>query len=142
MTDPAPLYLAKFACLDCPRVFKRPAGHTGSRAVPRPVEVRRCPACAGDAYLMSADFRAPRRHDRRAWEVVGALVRAGLPYFAIWETLPLSVLGHPKHRSRSVHKGVTSISRRIHHYPRTLAEAQTFIARHRDKAMPIIRAED
>lgn len=137
-TQPGPgQQLTKFACLDCRRVFKRPVANLGKRNVPRPIEVRRCPSCTGDAYLMSSDFKAPPREDAKAWEVVAALVRAGLPYFRLYEDLPLSTFGHPKVRS----KWITSAKAKIEPYPDTLAEAQSFIARHRDKAQPIVRVE-
>lgn len=129
--------LTKFACLDCRRVFKRPVADLGKRNVPRAIEVRRCPSCSGDAYLMSPDFRAPPRRDAKAWQVVGALIRAGLPYFRIYEPIPVASL----ERMGLPSKGVLSAARRVGEYPRTLAEAEAFIAEHRDKAMPFVRAD-
>lgn len=128
--------LTKFACLDCRRVFKRAVTDIGKRNWPRPIEVRPCPSCGSDAYLMSSDFRAPPRSDLVKWEVVAYLVRAGLPYFRIYDPLPLAALGHPKQR----HKGLISASVGVGAYPETMAEARIFVARHRDKAMPIVRA--
>jgi hypothetical protein len=131
--------LTKFACLDCRRVFKRPVADIGKRNWPRPIEVRRCPSCRGDAWLMSSDFKAPPRDDLKRWEVVAYLVRAGLPYFKLYEPIPLgAVFGHPKGRP----KGLLSAQRRIEPYPETMAEAVAFVARHRDKAQPIVRSED
>lgn len=57
--------LTKFACLDCHSVFKRPVADIGKRNVPRPSEVRRCPSCGSDAYLMSSDFRVPPKSDAK-----------------------------------------------------------------------------
>lgn len=130
--------LTKFACLDCRRVFKRRVADIGKRNWPRPIEVRRCPSCGGDAYLMSSDFKAPPRDDLARWEVVACLVRAGLPYFRLYEPLPLGAFGHPMQRP----KGLISAQRRIEPYPETLAGALAFIARHRDKAQPIVRPGD
>ncbi len=131
--------LTKFACLDCRRVFKRPVADIGKRNWPRPIEVRRCPSCGGDAFLMSSDFKAPPRSDLRRWEVVACLVRAGLPYFRLYEPVPLGVVfGHPKVRP----KGLISAQRKIEPYPETMAEAIAFVARHRDKAQPILRRND
>lgn len=130
--------LTKFACLDCRRVFKRPVADIGKRNWPRPIEVRRCPACRGDAYLMSSDFKAPPRDDHKRWEVVAYLVRAGLPYFRLYEPIPLGIFGHPKMRP----KGLISAQRTIEPYPETMAEAVAFAARHRDKAQPIVRPDD
>jgi len=131
--------LTKFACLDCRRVFKRPVAHTGKRNWPRPVEVRRCPSCRGDAYLMSSDFKAPPRDDLKRWEVVSYLVRSGMPYFRIYEPVPLAVVhGHPKARP----KGVTAALREAGPYPETMAEAIAFAARYRSQAQPIVWSDD
>ena len=131
--------LTKFACLDCCRVFKRPVADIGKRNWPRPIEVRRCPSCGGDAFLMSSDFKAPPRDDRKSWEVVAYLVRAGLPYFRLYEPISVGALfGHPKKRP----KGLLSAQVKIGPYPETMAEAVAFVSRHRDKAQPILRPED
>ena len=130
--------LTKFACLDCRSVFKRAVTDVGKRNVPRPIEVRRCPACGCDMFLMSSDFRAPRKQDAKAWAVVAALTRAGLPYFRFHEALPLSVLGHPARRP----KGVLGITSTVGRWPETLAEAEEFIARYRHQAMPFVRVEE
>lgn len=131
--------LTKFACLDCRRVFKRAISHTAKRNLPRPIEVRRCPSCGGDAYLMSSDFRAPRRDDLGRWKIVACLVRAGLPYFKLFEPVPLNVLfDHPALRP----KGLISAAIKVEPWPETMAEALAFVARHRDKAQPFVRGED
>lgn len=130
--------LTKFACLDCRSVFKRAVADVGKRNVPRPIEVRRCPACGGDMYLMSSDFRAPRKQDTKAWSVVSALTRAGLPYFRFSKALPLSVLGHPSQRP----KGLIGISAAVAGWPETAVEAEAFIARYRQYAMPFVRIEE
>ena len=131
--------LTKFACLDCCRVFKRPVADIGKRNYPRPIEVRRCPSCGGDAYLMSSDFKAPPRDDLKRWDVVACLIRAGLPYFKLFEPIPLGeAFGHPKVRPR----GLISAQRKIEPYPETMADAEGFVARHRDKAQPFVRGEE
>ncbi len=130
--------LTKFACLDCRRVFKRNVADIGKRNSPREIEVRRCPSCGGDAYLMSSDFRAPPRGDLKRWEVVAFLVRAGLPYFRLYEPIPLGTLGHPARRP----KGLISAEASIGPYPETMAEARMFVERHRDKAQPFVRRDD
>jgi len=125
-------HLAKFACLDCRSVFKRPVRGTARRA-PRPIELRTCPNCGRSAYLMGGDFRAPPKRDEDGWAVVACLVRAGLPFFRIYEDLPLSVMGHPARRPH----GLLGVQRRLA-YPATLREARAFVERHRDKAMPFV----
>ena len=137
MVDAGHEHLTKFACLDCRRVFKRPVDGADKRNYPVPIEVRTCPACGGDSYLVSSDFRAPPRRDEKAWEVVSYLVRAGLPYFRIYEDVPLSELGHPATRP----KGMLGAKVQVKPYPETMEQARTFVERHRDKAMPIIRSD-
>ena len=130
--------LTKFACLDCRRVFKRPVADIGKRNWPRPVEVRRCPSCGSDSYLMSSDFRAPPRDDLKAWEVAAFLTRAGLPYFRLSEEVSLSALGHPGKRP----KGIVGVSVRIAPYPETMAEARAFVEQYRHLAQPVVRRPD
>lgn len=127
--------LTKFACLNCFRVFKRAVADLGKRNWPRPVEVRRCPACGGDAYLMSSDFRAPPRTDRKAWEVVAFLVRNGFPYFRLFERVSpgdvdIPGLDDPR---------IQWVELKVGPYPDTLAEAQEFVDRYRRLAQPIVR---
>lgn len=129
--------LTKFACLDCRRVFKRPVEDIGKRSAPRPIEIRRCPGCGGDAYLMGSDFRAPPRDDRKAWDVVSVLVRAGLPYFRVYQTMPIAELA----ASGIPTKGVLAASYRVGEYPTTMAEAHAFVALHGNLAMPFVRPE-
>jgi hypothetical protein len=119
-------------------VFKRPIKGAAKRNYPTPIEVRTCPSCGGDAYLVSSDFRAPRQNDLKAWEVAGYLVRAGLPYFRIYEDMPLSALGHPKARP----KGILGWKVQVAPWPTTMDEARAFVEKHRDKAQPIIRPID
>jgi len=135
MDDTDHEHLTKFACLDCRRVFKRPVKGAAKLNTPTPIEVRTCPACGSDAYLVSSDFRAPPRRDEKAWEVVAYLTRAGLPYFRIFEEVPLSAFGHPSVRP----KGLLSARVKVGPYPETMEEARAFVERHRDKAMPIVR---
>lgn len=77
---------------------------------------------------MSSDFKAPLRDDLKRWEVVAYLVRAGLPYFKLYEPIPLAtVFGHPNGRP----KRLISAQRKIEPYLETMAEAVGFVARHR-----------
>jgi hypothetical protein len=64
MTQPAISHLTKFACLDCRRVFKRKVEGQMKRTSAQPIEVRVCPFCGGEAYLVSSNFRAPRRNGK------------------------------------------------------------------------------
>jgi hypothetical protein len=125
-------HLAKFACLDCRSVFKRPVKGTAKRA-PRPIEVRVCPNCAGAAYLMGGDFKAPPKKDSAGWAIVSLLVKAGLPFFRIWEEVSLTP-DHPFHDSVKGMKGVLAVVR----YPTTLKEARAFVSAHSDKRMPFV----
>ena len=72
------LALTNFACLDCLKVFKRPAN--ASRRV--------CPHCRGEARRVGSDFKAPQRGDAGAWEVASFLIRAGFPYYRIGVSYP------------------------------------------------------
>jgi hypothetical protein len=126
-------HLAKFACLDCRGVFKRPVAGTAKRA-PRSIEIRSCPNCGASAYLTGGDFRAPPKRDEDGWRVVACLVRAGLPFFRLYEDMPLSTLGHPSQWP----KGLRRLQRRLA-YPTSLREAQQFVVDHRDKAMPFVK---
>lgn len=135
MSSQADTHLAKFACLDCRSVFKRPVSGTAKRA-PRPIEIRVCPNCGSAAYLMGGDFRAPTKRHLEGWKIVRCLVRAGLPFFRLYEDLPPSALGHPSERPR----GLMRVQRRLA-YPTSLKEAQDFVRAHRDKAMPFVEAE-
>ena len=128
--------LTKFACLDCRRVFKRSVEDIGKRNWPRPVEVRRCPSCGGDSYLMSSDFRAPPRDDLKAWEVVAYLTRAGMPYFRLFEEVPPSAVADIIPLPT---KGLLSVKVKIEPYPETMAEARAFVDRYRHLAQPIVR---
>jgi hypothetical protein len=125
-------HLAKFACLDCRSVFKRPVIGTARRA-PRPIDVRICPHCVGAAYLMGGDFKAPPKRDDKGWALVARLVRAGLPFFRLWEAIPLSETD-PVYASLKGARGV----KRVVRYPTTLQEAEAFVRVHADKAMPFV----
>lgn len=128
-------HLAKFACLDCRSVFKRPVTGTAKRA-PRPIEVRVCPNCGSEAYLMGGDFKAPPKKDSDGWAIVSLLVKAGLPFFRIWQEVSLDPT-HPFYTSLNGRTGVKSVVP----YPTTLKEAQAFVRDHADKAMPFVPPE-
>lgn len=131
--------LAKFACLDCRTVMKRepllPTHPAMRRAAPRPIEVRPCASCGGDSFWVGSNFRAPPKTDRKAWEVVALLVRAGLPYCKVQAPLPLRELpamGIPT-------KGVLSASFSIGPWPTTMAGAQAFVDRYGGLGLPFWR---
>jgi NAD-dependent SIR2 family protein deacetylase len=125
-------HLAKFACLDCRSVFKRPVSGTAKQA-PRPIEVRVCPNCGRSAYLMGGDFKAPPKRDDDGWALVSRLVRSGLPFFQLWEPIPASETD-PVYAGLAGRKGVVRVVR----YPTTLKEADAFVRAHADKAMPFV----
>jgi hypothetical protein len=131
--SPAPdSHLAKFACLDCRSVFKRPVSGTAKRA-PRPIEVRVCPACGSAAFLMGGDFKAPPKRDDGGWALVSKLVKAGLPFFRLWEPIPPSETD-PAYAGA---KGVAGVTRVVR-YPATLRDADAFVRAQADKAMPFV----
>ena len=127
-----PPHLTKFTCLDCRSTFKRPTDAV-KRNIARAIEIRTCPNCAGAAYLMSSDFRAPPKADDRAWAVVAFLVRSGFAYFRLYEDVPLSAFGHPMRRP----KGLLSAQRRLA-YPETLREAEQFVRDYGHLALPFV----
>lgn len=73
--------LTKFACLDCCRVFKRPADTTQ----------KTCPRCAGVTHRTGSDFRAPSATDKTGWAVATFLICSGLPYYRIGEKYPTTL---------------------------------------------------
>jgi len=73
--------LTKFACLDCRRVFKRPADATQ----------KTCPRCAGVTYRTGSDFRPPAATDKSGWAVAAYLIFSGLPYYRIGEKYPTTM---------------------------------------------------
>lgn len=82
---PAPIHLTKFACLDCRTCFKRPVVGIEKRKHVQWIEVRTCPNCTGEAYLVGSDFKAPRKVDDAGWKVADFFIRAGLPYFRLYK---------------------------------------------------------
>ena len=126
-------HLAKFAYLDCRSVFKRPVSGTAKRA-PRPIEVRVCPNCGSSAYLMGGDFKAPPKKDADGWAIVSLLVRSGLPFFRLWESIPADETD-PFYAKLKGLPGLTRVVR----YPATRKEAEAFVRAHADKAMPFVR---
>ncbi len=73
--------LIKFACLDCFRVFKRPAD----------ADTKICPNCGAQAHRVSSDFKAPAATNRKSWEVAAFLIKHGLPYYRIGVPYPTSM---------------------------------------------------
>ena len=65
--------LTKFACLDCRKVFKRPADAAR----------RTCPNCGSEARRVGSDFKAPAKGDAKAWEVASFLITRGFPYYRL-----------------------------------------------------------
>lgn len=82
---PAPIHLTKFVCLDCRTCFKRPVIGIEKRKHVQWIEVRICPNCTSDAYLVGSDFKAPRKADDAGWMVADFFIRAGLPYFRLYK---------------------------------------------------------
>ena len=131
--------LAKFACLSCRTVMKRepllPIHPATRRAARRPIEIRPCPGCGGDSFWVGSNFRAPPKADRKAWEVVALLVRAGLPYCKVQAPLPVSELaamGIPT-------KNVLRASYTIGPWPTTMAGALAFVDCYGGLALPFWR---
>ena len=84
---------------------------------------------------MGSNFRAPPKADRKAWEVVALLVRAGLPYCKVQAPLPLddvAAMGIPR-------EGVLAASYSIGPWPTTMAEAHAFLDRFGGLALPFWR---
>jgi hypothetical protein len=74
--------LTKFACLDCFRVFKRPAD----------ADIKVCPNCGAEANRVGSDFKAPAASDRKGWNVAAFLIRRGFPYYRIGVFYPTSMV--------------------------------------------------
>ncbi len=70
--------LTKFACLDCHRVFKRPADATQ----------KTCPRCSGITYRTGSDFRPPSSADNKGWAVAAFLISRGFPYYRLGVQYP------------------------------------------------------
>lgn len=73
--------LTKFACLDCQRVFKRPADATQ----------KTCPRCGGITYRTGSDFRPPSATDNKAWAVAAFLISHGFPYYRLGIRYPATL---------------------------------------------------
>jgi predicted nucleic acid-binding Zn-ribbon protein len=73
--------LTKFACLDCRKVFKRPAD--ASR--------RTCPHCGSEAQRVGSDFKAPAMRDATAWAVASFLIARGFPYYRLGFPYPTTM---------------------------------------------------
>ena len=96
------MYYVAYACTDCRRSFKRPGG------VGAPFE-RVCPACQGTAINLGRHFKPPRRADDEQWAKVCYLVKHGFFFQHVYE---------------SARGGA------IIRYPRTLAEARSFVKKY------------
>jgi|GEM_PF-1753511 hypothetical protein len=122
---PAPIHLTKFVCLDCRTCFKRPVVGAEKRKHVQWVEVRTCPNCAGDAYLVGSDFKAPRKTDDTGWKVADFFIRAGLPYFRLYK--PGSVPG---------------AFSQVGAYPTDMQAAREFARHHAGAARPFFRVAE
>lgn len=105
------------------------------RAAPRPIEVRPCPSCGGDAYWMGSNFRAPPRQDLKAWEIVALLDRVGLPYCKVQAPLPLADLEEMGFPTRNVLRASYTIGP----WPTTMAAAKAFVDRYGGLGLPFWR---
>ncbi len=66
-------YLVAHACFTCNKSFKRSVENKDTKHI--------CPQCAGVAYEMGRNFRAPRKNDKKQWEKVKRLYAAGYRFF-------------------------------------------------------------
>jgi hypothetical protein len=73
--------LTKYACLDCKRVFKRPADATQ----------KTCPRCSGVTYRTGSDFRPPSASDKKGWAVASFMISNGFPYYRLGVQYPASL---------------------------------------------------
>lgn len=73
--------LTKFACLDCQRVFKRPAD----------AAQKICPRCSGITYRTGSDFRPPSADDKKGWAVAAFLISKGFPYYRLGMSYPTNL---------------------------------------------------
>ena len=74
--------LTKFACIDCRKIFKRPAD--ASR--------RTCPHCGNEARRVGSGFKAPAISDAKAWEVASFLIARGFPYYRLGFAYPTTMV--------------------------------------------------
>jgi DNA-directed RNA polymerase subunit RPC12/RpoP len=80
-------YRDHFACFRCRKAFKHwqweegedraRAGKAKLHHAPREI---RCPDCDAPMVDMGLDFKAPRRHDPEAWEIMEALYENGFTF--------------------------------------------------------------
>lgn len=97
--DAGQAYRFPFVCFHCRKSFKYPA-------LP---ERRLCPHCAGPMERLGRKFSAPKASDRMQWRKVQYLVEHGFRFQTVFVPVAPGV-------SRSVD------------YPRTLKEAEVFVA--------------
>lgn len=62
------MYKAKYACFDCHKTFR----YWQTNEV--------CPHCGGQLHDMGLDFKAPKQHDRKAWEKIKNLYQSGVRF--------------------------------------------------------------
>jgi predicted nucleic acid-binding Zn-ribbon protein len=91
-------YLFPHVCFHCRKSFKKPAQQ----------ELRKCPECAGPLTRLSRKFKAPKTSDKSQWEKVKFLVEHGFLFYSVYERTEIGEVRVP--------------------YPKTLAEAHTFVA--------------
>ena len=69
------LYLWPYACFACRASFKRPYGASS----------RKCPNCGREAFILSRNFRPPKRTANTEWAVVEFLHSKGFRYQHIYD---------------------------------------------------------
>ena len=100
-------YLFPHVCFACRKSFKKPAS----------LSQRLCPDCRGPLTQLSRKFKAPKARDLSQWSKVRYLVDHGFRFYPVYEQLDSGALMRVE-------------------YPRTLAEAQEFVAVHSREAKP------
>jgi DNA-directed RNA polymerase subunit RPC12/RpoP len=98
--QPGPPYLFPYVCFACRKSFKRTIDVNAPG-----LQDKVCPECGGKAVGLSRKFKAPARTDIAQWKKVEYLVRHGFRFFSL--------------------EGVDAVA-----YPKTLAEARTFVRRY------------
>ena len=72
---------AKFACLDCRKVFKKHKYAQSSSGEWTEVEYEVvCPQCHGKTFETGSAFKAPKLNDIKAWEKLRSLFESGYKF--------------------------------------------------------------
>ena len=72
---------AKFACLDCRKVFKKHKYDQSKTGAWTEVEYGVvCPQCNGKTFETGSAFKAPKLSDKKAWEKLRPLFESGYKF--------------------------------------------------------------